>query len=37
MKNQAGPRLVDGSVQTIASDIDKDAWTDFGTRAGLPK
>jgi prepilin-type N-terminal cleavage/methylation domain-containing protein len=29
--------LVDGSVQTVASDIDKDVWTELGTRAGLPK
>jgi prepilin-type N-terminal cleavage/methylation domain-containing protein/prepilin-type processing-associated H-X9-DG protein len=29
--------MVDGSVQTIASEIDRDTWTDMGTRAGLPK
>jgi prepilin-type processing-associated H-X9-DG protein len=29
--------MVDGSVHTIASDIDVDAWTEMGTRAGLPK
>jgi prepilin-type processing-associated H-X9-DG protein len=29
--------MVDGSVQTIASDIDMDIWTDMGTRKGLPK
>lgn len=29
--------MVDGSVQSVASDIDMDVWTDMGTREGLPK
>ncbi len=29
--------MVDGSVQSIDSDIDMDVWTDMGTRAGPPK
>lgn len=28
--------MVDGSVQTIAVDIDMDLWTDMGTRDGFP-
>ena len=28
--------MVDGSVHTVASDIDLDVWTDMGTRNGLP-
>jgi prepilin-type N-terminal cleavage/methylation domain-containing protein/prepilin-type processing-associated H-X9-DG protein len=28
--------MVDGSVHTIADDIDPDVWTDMGTRNGLP-
>jgi prepilin-type processing-associated H-X9-DG protein len=28
--------MVDGSVQSIADDIDADIWTDFGTRNGMP-
>jgi hypothetical protein len=28
--------MVDGSVQTVAVDIDMDVWTDMGTRDGLP-
>jgi prepilin-type N-terminal cleavage/methylation domain-containing protein/prepilin-type processing-associated H-X9-DG protein len=29
--------MVDGSVQSVANDIDMDVWTDMGTRDGLPK
>jgi prepilin-type N-terminal cleavage/methylation domain-containing protein len=29
--------MVDGSVHTVAADIDPDVWTDMGTRDGLPK
>jgi len=29
--------MVDGSVQSIADDIDVDIWTDMGTRDGMPK
>jgi prepilin-type N-terminal cleavage/methylation domain-containing protein/prepilin-type processing-associated H-X9-DG protein len=28
--------MVDGSVHTVASEIDPDVWTDMGTRNGLP-
>ena len=28
--------MVDGSVQTVSSDVDMDVWTDMGTRDGLP-
>ena len=28
--------MVDGSVQTVANDVDMDVWTDMGTRDGLP-
>jgi len=28
--------MVDGSVQTVANDIDMDIWTDMGTRDGMP-
>ena len=28
--------MVDGSVHTVASDIDPDVWTDMGTRNGFP-
>ncbi len=28
--------MVDGSVQTVANDIDMDVWTDMGTRDGMP-
>jgi prepilin-type N-terminal cleavage/methylation domain-containing protein len=29
--------MVDGSVQSVANDIDMDIWTDMGTRDGMPK
>ena len=28
--------MVDGSVQSVANDIDMDVWTDMGTRDGMP-
>ena len=28
--------MVDGSVQSVASDVDMDIWTDMGTRDGMP-
>jgi prepilin-type N-terminal cleavage/methylation domain-containing protein/prepilin-type processing-associated H-X9-DG protein len=28
--------MVDGSVQSVTSDIDMDIWTDMGTRDGMP-
>ena len=28
--------MVDGSVQSISSDVDMDIWTDMGTRNGMP-
>ncbi len=28
--------MVDGSVQSVATDIDMDIWTDMGTRNGMP-
>lgn len=28
--------MVDGSVQSVASDVDADIWTDMGTRDGMP-
>ena len=28
--------MVDGSVQSVANDIDMDIWTDMGTRDGMP-
>jgi prepilin-type processing-associated H-X9-DG protein len=28
--------MVDGSVQSVATDIDMDIWTDMGTRDGMP-
>jgi prepilin-type processing-associated H-X9-DG protein len=33
----ANVAMVDGSVQTISSDIDRDVWTNMGPRDGLPK
>jgi prepilin-type N-terminal cleavage/methylation domain-containing protein/prepilin-type processing-associated H-X9-DG protein len=29
--------MCDGSVQTVADQVDMDVWTEMGTRAGLPK
>jgi prepilin-type processing-associated H-X9-DG protein len=29
--------MVDGSVQSIATDIAMDVWIEIGTRAGMPK
>jgi prepilin-type processing-associated H-X9-DG protein len=29
--------MCDGSVQTVAENIDMNIWTDMGTRSGLPK
>lgn len=29
--------MCDGSVQTIAEQVDMNVWTDMGTRSGLPK
>jgi prepilin-type N-terminal cleavage/methylation domain-containing protein/prepilin-type processing-associated H-X9-DG protein len=28
--------MLDGSVQSVSSDIDMDVWTDMGTRDGMP-
>jgi hypothetical protein len=29
--------MVDGSVQTVGTDIDPEVWTEMGTRAGPAK
>jgi prepilin-type processing-associated H-X9-DG protein len=35
--NVVNVAMVDGSVQTVAADIDPDVWTHMGTRDGPPK
>lgn len=35
--NSVNLAMVDGSVQTVSSDIDLDIWNNMGTRDGMPK